>query len=174
MLSALLRFAGELLLGRAVSLQHCLLARSSLHPRSPAQLRSRGPAQGITFSAPSGLPGDVPGAPELTAPERQQSHPWGMDFLADCSNYQLSLSKEWRETDCKSMVCLTRAWMSMRDVNVPLWTLIFLTHNKKDTQAVRGRCWLNPVPDRDSAEAMQASHPQLEALGMKQDSAPPM
>lgn len=57
--SALLRFAEELLLGRAVSLQCCLLAMSSLHPSSPAQLSSRGPAQGSTFSAPSGVP---PGA----------------------------------------------------------------------------------------------------------------
>ena len=54
--SALLRFAEELLLGRAVSLQRCPLAMSSLHPRSPAQLSSRGPAQGSTSSAPSGLP----------------------------------------------------------------------------------------------------------------------
>ena len=39
-----------------LSLQCCLVAMSSLHPRSPAQLSSRRPAQGITFSAPSGLP----------------------------------------------------------------------------------------------------------------------
>ena len=44
---ALLRCAEELLLGRAVSLHQGPLARSSLCPRSPAQLSSRGPAQGI-------------------------------------------------------------------------------------------------------------------------------
>ena len=54
--SALLCFAEELLLGRAVSLQRCLVAMSSIHPRSLAQLSSRGPAQGSTFSAPCGLP----------------------------------------------------------------------------------------------------------------------
>jgi len=60
----LLRFAEELLLGRAVSLQCCLVSMSSLHPRSAAQLGSRAPAQANTFSAPSGLPpSDVPGAP---------------------------------------------------------------------------------------------------------------
>ena len=44
---ALLRCAEELLLGRAVSLHQGPLATSSLCPRSPAQLSSRGPAQGI-------------------------------------------------------------------------------------------------------------------------------
>ena len=122
--------------------KRCPLAGSSLRPRSPAQLRSRGPAQGFTFSASPGLPADV------SAPERQRSHPWGMDFLADCSNRQLSLSKEWRESDSKSMACPTRAQMSMRGVDVPLWARIFLAHNKKDTQAVTGRCWLNALAGR--------------------------
>jgi len=54
--SALLGFAEELLLGRAVSLQHCPLAMISLHPRSPAQLSSRGPAQGISFFSPLWTP----------------------------------------------------------------------------------------------------------------------
>ena len=49
---ALLRFAEEFFLGRAVSLQCCLLTRSSLHPRSLSQPSSRGPAQDVTFSAP--------------------------------------------------------------------------------------------------------------------------
>jgi len=40
---------------------------SSLHPSSPAQLSSRGPAQGIAYSVPSGLPPSVPGAPEEPA-----------------------------------------------------------------------------------------------------------
>ena len=53
--SALLRFAEELLLGRAVSLQCCPLAVSSLPPRSPAQPGSRGPAQGILMTPPVGL-----------------------------------------------------------------------------------------------------------------------
>lgn len=54
-----------LLLGRAVYLERCLLAMSSLHPRSLAQISSRGSAQGYTVSAPSGLPPGVPGAPCL-------------------------------------------------------------------------------------------------------------
>lgn len=39
---------------------------------------------------------------------------------------------------------------------------------------MRGMWWLNFVQGRDSAEAVQASHPQLEALGVKQDSVSPM
>ena len=95
--SALLRFAEELLLGRAVSRQRCPLAMSSLHPRSPAQLSSTGPAQGSTFSAcprqhflclllapprPQ-IPRGVPGPPGLTAPERQQGLSRGTEFQAD-------------------------------------------------------------------------------------------
>jgi len=41
------------------------VAMSSLHPRSPAQLSSRGPAQGGSFSAHSGLPCGVSGSPEI-------------------------------------------------------------------------------------------------------------
>ena len=36
---------------------------SSFHPRSPDLFSSRGPAQGVSLSAPFGLPGDVPRAP---------------------------------------------------------------------------------------------------------------
>jgi len=61
--SALLCFAEELLLGRAAERPFCPLAMQSLHFRGPAQLRSRGPAQQDTFSALSGLPSHVPGAP---------------------------------------------------------------------------------------------------------------
>jgi len=70
--SALLGFAEELLLGRAVSLQHCPLVMNCLHPRSPAQLSSRGPAQYISLSAPFGLPQSVfwsPGEPAVKQPE---------------------------------------------------------------------------------------------------------
>ena len=58
-MSNLLRFAEELLLGRAVSLQRCLLAMSSLRPRSLAQLSSRGPAQGILMTPLVGLVSSV-------------------------------------------------------------------------------------------------------------------
>lgn len=46
--------APALLLARAVSLQRCPLASIYLRPRSPAQLSSRGPAQGGSASAPLG------------------------------------------------------------------------------------------------------------------------
>jgi len=65
--SALLCFAEELLTGRVVSLQRCPVVMSSLCPRRPAQLSSRGPAQGITFLAASGLAPGLPGAPEEPA-----------------------------------------------------------------------------------------------------------
>ena len=86
--SALLRFAEEPLLGRAVSLHHCPLTMSSLRPRSPAQLSSTGPAQGSTFSALSGLPPGVPGAPgEAAVKEMEQitavlSLSWGETLIA--------------------------------------------------------------------------------------------
>ena len=86
--STLLCFAEELLLGRAVSLQHCLLAMSSFQPRSPAQLSSRGSAQCVTFSAPSGLRPGVPGAPGEPAGQQAEaitdvpSHSWGEMLLS--------------------------------------------------------------------------------------------
>ena len=64
---ALLRCAEELLLGRAVSLHHGPLARSSLCPRSPAQLSTRRPDQGIAIP-PRGALGR---SPRTSGTERQ-------------------------------------------------------------------------------------------------------
>ena len=68
---ALLCCTEELLLGTAVSLPSALpTCISSLCPRSPAQLSSRGG----DFLLPTALPGDIHGPPELTAPARQKGH----------------------------------------------------------------------------------------------------
>jgi len=86
--SALLCFAEELLVGRAVSLQLCPLAMSFLCPRSPAQLSSRGPAQDSIFSAVSVLPQGVLGAPGDSSVKQAEeitdilSHIWAESLLS--------------------------------------------------------------------------------------------
>ena len=85
---ALLHFTEAWLLGTAVSLQRCPLARSSLRPRSLAQLSSRGPAQGSPFSAPTGLPPGVPGAPGEGAGKQAE----GMADVSSFSQGQRLLS----------------------------------------------------------------------------------
>lgn len=82
--------AEHLLLGRAVSLEHCPLSSTSLHPWSLAQLGSEAQSEDSLALPPTRLPADVPGAPELTAPKRQQGLSWGTHALrraegiADC------------------------------------------------------------------------------------------
>lgn len=84
----------ELLPGRAVSLQLCSLAISSLCPRSPAQQQMLSPRHHLL--CPSCIPQDVPGAAGLMAPEGSRVAP-GAPTWKQTDAVPLSPSAHWTD-----------------------------------------------------------------------------
>ena len=105
--------------GSAPALLHCTSCSCTSYLYELPVSREPGPAQQQRHSPrapllfPPAAPAHVPGAPGLTAPARQQGQPWEKCSERDRRKQQLLFSKAWTDTDSSSMVCPSKACLSV-------------------------------------------------------------